>query len=88
MLFDVFSGKKVLLLVFDEVFDILDEYQERICLIFINLKVIFVKIGKVEFVIKFFLFFVKIREGMGKFWDFVIKEEVDFVYELCIFLFI
>lgn len=83
MLSDVLSGKKALLLVLDEVLDILDEYQERTRPTSTNLKATLVKIGKAEFVTKLFLPLVKIREGMGKFWDSVTKEEVDSVYELC-----
>lgn len=83
MLSDVLNGKKVLPLVLDEVFDILDEYQERTCPTSTNLKATLVKIGKAEFVTKLFLPLLKIREGMGKFWDSVTKEEVDSVYELC-----
>lgn len=83
MLSDVLSGKKALPLVLDEVLDILDEYQERTRPTSTNLKATLVKIGKAEFVTKLFLPLVKIREGMGKFWDSVTKEEVDSVYELC-----
>lgn len=83
MLSDVLNGKKALPLVLDEVFDILDEYQERTRPTSTNLKATLVKIGKAEFVTKLFLPLLKIREGMGKFWDSVTKEEVDSVYELC-----
>lgn len=83
VLSNILNHKKALPLVLDEVLDIFHEYQERTPLTSSNLKATLVKIGKAEFVTKLFLPLLKIREGMGKFWDSVTKEEVDSVYELC-----
>ena len=83
LLSNVLNSKKALPLVLDEVLDILDEYQERTHPTSTNLKATLVKIGKAEFVTKLFLPHLKIREGMGKFWDSITKEEEDSVYELC-----
>lgn len=84
MLSDVLNGKKALPLVLDEVLDVLDEYQKRNRpTSAADVKATLVKIGKAEFITKLFLPLLKIREGMGKFWDSVTKEEVNSVYELC-----
>ena len=74
-------GKKPLPL--EEVLEILEEYQERSLPTSSNLKEILVKIARAEFVTKPFLPILKIREGMGEFWDSVSQEEIESVYAMC-----
>ena len=63
--------------------DIFDEYHQRTPPTASNLQETLVKIGTSEFVTKLFLPLLKIREGMGNFWDTVTEEEIDSIYELC-----
>lgn len=83
LLSDVLEGKIALSSVQDEVMDIFDEYHQRTPPTASNLQETLVKIGTSEFVTKLFLPLLKIREGMGNFWDTVTEEEIDSIYELC-----
>ena len=67
----------------DEVLDILDEYKERTFPTSDNLKATLVKVATSEFLTKPFFPIMKIREGIGHFWDSVTKEEINSLYELC-----
>lgn len=67
----------------DEVLDILEEYKEPTFPTSENLKSTLVRIATSEFVTKPFLPLLKIREGMGQFWDSVTVDEINSVYELC-----
>ena len=65
------------------VIDVLDDYKVQTLPTPKNLRDIVLKISTMEFVDKPFLPLLKIREGMGSFWNSVSKEIIDAVYALC-----
>lgn len=65
------------------VIDVLDDYKVQTLPIPKNLQHMVLKISTMEFVDKPFLPLLKIREGMGSFWNSVSKEMIDAVYALC-----
>ena len=65
------------------VIDVLDDYKVQTLPTPKNLRDIVLKISTMEFVEKPFLPLLKIREGMGSFWNSVSKDMIDAVYALC-----
>lgn len=65
------------------VIDVLDDYKVQTSPTPKILCDIVLKISTMEFVDKHFLPLLKIREGMGSFWNSVSKKMIDAVYALC-----
>ena len=65
------------------VINVLDDYKVQTLPTPKNLRDIVLKISTMEFADKPFLPLLKIREGMGSFWNSVSKEMIDVVYALC-----
>jgi len=68
----------------DEVIDILDDHNVQTLPSPENLRGIVLQIATTEFVEKPFLALLKIREGMGRFWDEVSPQSIDAIYQLCV----
>ena len=65
------------------VIDVLDDYKVQTLPTPKNLRDIVLKISTMEFVEKPCLPLLKIREGMGSFWNSVSKDMISAVYALC-----
>ena len=63
----------------DEVIDILDDHNVQTLPSPENLRGIVLQIATTEFVKKPFLALLKIREGMGRFWDGVSTQSISYV---------
>ena len=68
----------------DEVIDVLDDHNVQTLPSPENLRGIVLQIATTEFVEKPFLALLKIREGMGRFWDEVSPQSIDAIYQLCV----
>ena len=67
----------------EEIVDILDDFKETTMPSSANLRELLLKVATAEFVTKPFLPLLKLREGMGDFWNGTTKEELDSLYDMC-----
>lgn len=67
----------------EEIIDILDDFRETTRPSPYNLRKLLLKIATAEFLTKPFLLLLKLREGMGAFWNGLEKVELDVLYKLC-----
>lgn len=67
----------------EEIMDILDDFKETTLPTPANFRSLLIKVATAEFITKPYLPLLKLREGMGEFWDDIRKEELDALYEMC-----
>ena len=67
----------------EEIMDILDDFKETTMPLSSNLRKLVLKVATAEFITKPFLPLLKLREGMGEFWNALTREELDSLYEMC-----
>ena len=67
----------------EAIMDILDDFKETTIPLSSNLRKLLLKVATAEFITKPFLPFLKLREGMGEFWNALTRDELDSLYQMC-----
>ena len=67
----------------EEIMDILDDFKETTMPLPSNLRKLLLKVATAELITKPFLPLLKLREGMGEFWNALTREELDSLYQMC-----
>ena len=67
----------------EEILDILDDFKESTMPTPENFRSLLIKVAKSELVTKPYLPLLKLREGMGEFWNGLRREELDAIYHMC-----
>ena len=67
----------------EEIMDILDGFKETTMPFPSSLRKLLLKVAAAELTTKPFLPLLKLRKGMGEFWNALTREELDSLYQMC-----